>query len=936
MIRIVNFKSSDGDLPLFIDDTNTGYNGKDILTKPGAYDDVTGPGFSLPIAELTGTIDGYSTKMMGLVLNLSDEAIAIHPVQDCTNSIQKLLTVPETAAKMLLAAASDDMREFMETALDTIHFYESVDRNTKVFLPDSAFGFVPEDVANSMRSSRHVYVLKSVDNQEFIQKDCQAPYGVVLPDVDDLHSDMDVSPSALDILRVIAPCRRELQPGVYQYNGIYHTPYFKVDPKIRGAIPSYLGYLNGYAKNDKLGIQSFERHMADNLTTFIRSDTARYVGEITTALLMATPFGQSVRRICACRSTELLQSLVAEIQSLCPNGLTVNLSYDDMKEVEGGKSAAALLKSAIKFESDALLHFVDEISTNQHIADTRNLPFVLDISDDLKEQLTAKLIEKSVISMPVHDHLIALCSRAYEVNWGHSGAARAIPRFVLTATIEQMDAALAAYVQAKVTGKPAPSNIDFSILYPAIPKQADEQDELDGGMDDDEIFTQFDYYITNDTAYKLRTGTLPNDYFFSQATGAETSESNIVEYWRKVNGTNNLSYFISSSFTATGDVGVLIESFLKLMRWGDVKPSMLMFPEYPSIRNAFDLSQGKETPNMAVVDESQLVRVNGCKYSIETPVLAGDIIGREPALVGLLLSSDYGVKKYTLASLVDVGEMVEKNAIDIADLKTVQAINIGSAPLLDEFANEGYDLYTSNYNIEKGIEYSVPPATFSELALLLESGILRSAEYLKAIQSSVVITTRDRQYQNLKTYADVVRVLYSEFKPQLSESQTDTVELAKICSRAYSLFVSGATKQAQDANEVRAASTIASLNLEGGSQYDDRELLGKFTIISDVQMQSMFPSIDFTDSQVKKLAERLSNRVVLLMLETDDAFVLCRKDISASELLIKDGKIEHKRYSAIAPLVDGLKQGRRVAVTDSKTGTKKPAKLHQSLAEYIV
>lgn len=935
MIRIVNFRFGDGDFPLFIDDTETGYSGKDILTKPGVYEEVTGEGFSLPIAELNGSIDGYATKLMGLIANVEESALNKYPVQDCTNIVKQLLTVPETAARMLINNANEDTQEFMQSALDTIHYYESVTKDTKVFLPEEAFGFVDEDIAKSMRSSRHVYVLKNVDNQEFIQKDCQSPYGIVLPDVDDLHSDVEVSPSALDILRVIAPCRRELQPGVFQYNGIYHTPYYKVDPKIRGAIPSYLSYLNGYAKNDKLGIQAFERHMADNLTTFIRADTARYVGEIATALLMATQFGQSVRRICACQSTELMQSLVSELQSICPNGFTVDLTYDSMKEIESGKSAASLLKSAIKFDDSALLSFIEETAKTQHTADTRNLPFVLDMSDDLKERATEKLIEKSVISMPVHDHLIALCSRAYEVNWGHSGAARAIPRFVLTTTIEQMDSVLAAYVQAKVTGKPAPSNIDFSVLYPTIPKQQDEQDDFDGG-DDDEIFTQFDYYITNDTAYKLRTGTLPNDYFFSQATGAETSEANIVEYWRKVNGTNNLSYFISSSFTATGTVSVLIESFLKLMRWGDVKPSLLVFPDHPEIRNAFDLSQGKEIPNVAVVDESQLNRVNGCKYVIETPVMAGDILGREPALVGFLLSSDYGVKKYTLASLVDVGEMVEKNAIDIADLKTVQVVQLAGSPMLDEFVNEGYDFYTSNYNIEMGLEYNTPPATFSELALLIEPGMLRSAEYLRAIQSSMVITTKDRQYQNLKTYTEVIKALYSEFGAQLEAGQTDTVELAKICGRAYNLFVSGAGKQAQDANEVRAASTIASLNLEGGIQYDNRELTGKFAIISDVQMQSTFPSIEFTDPQVKKLAERLSNRVILLLLEADDAFVLCRKDIGASELLIKDGKIEHKRYSVVAQLVDGLKQGRRVAITDSKTGSKKPAKLHQSLSEYIV
>lgn len=934
MIRIVNFTFDGNDYPLFIDDTATGYNGKDILTKPGAYEEVTEDEFSLPIVNFSGHINGYATKLMGLVANVDEQALVKHPVMDCTNLIKNLLTVPETAAKMLISAADEDTQDFMQAALDTIHFYETVTETTKVFLPDSAFDIVGEEVATSMKASGHVYALKSIDNQEFMQKDCQSPYGIVLPDVEDLHGDATVTTSSLDILRVIAPCRRELQPGVFQYNGIYHTPYFKVDPKIRGAIPSYLASLNGYPKNDKLGIQPFERHMADNLMTLVRADTARYTSEIVTALLMSTPFGQSVRRICTCHSVELLQSLVAGLQGLCPAGISISLSYDEMTSVESGTSAASLIAQALEYDPAAIVDFVESTAGQQHIADTRNLPFVLDIENETKAHLTDLLISNGVISIQVHEYIISLCCRAYEVNWGHSGAVRAIPRFVLPGSIEKVDEVMAHYIQAKLTNRPAPANIDFSVLYPAIPRQSDNLDEFDGG-DEDEIFTQFDYYITNDTAYKLRAGTLPNDYFFSQASGAETSEANIVEYWRKVNGTNNLSYFVSSSFTRTGDVGVLIESFLKLMRWGDMKPSLLMYTDYPEWKTAFDLNQGKEIPNVAAVDESQLVLSNGCKYSLEAPLVAPDILGPEPALVGFLLSSNYGIKKFTLASLVDIGEMSSRGEMNVDIFKTVQQINLGAPVMLTDLVNEGYDFYTSNYSIERGLEYNAPSASFSELALLIQPGVLRSPEYLKAAQSQLVITTKDRQYQNLKTYSDTVRTLYREFGDMLRGAQIGTAEMAKICEREYQLFVSGAREQAPDANNVRAAGTIASLNLDGGIQYDERELSGKFAIVSDIQMQSFFPAIEFTDPQLVKLSERLSNRIVLLLLETEDSYILCRKAIYASDILIRDGKIEHKRYSSIAQLVDGLRAGRRVSISDPKTGAKKPAKLHASLKEFI-
>ena len=69
MLRIVLFNFSGGVLPLFIDDTETGYNGKDLITRPGAYEDVASENVSFPIAELQGGIDGYKTSMMGLVVN---------------------------------------------------------------------------------------------------------------------------------------------------------------------------------------------------------------------------------------------------------------------------------------------------------------------------------------------------------------------------------------------------------------------------------------------------------------------------------------------------------------------------------------------------------------------------------------------------------------------------------------------------------------------------------------------------------------------------------------------------------------------------------------------------------------------------------------------------------------------------------------------------
>lgn len=939
MIRVVSFNYQGNLYPVFIDDTTSGYNGKDVMTKPGVYSETITEGFRLSLAELQGSIDGYATKCMALLADVSPESAVLNNIVDYTDSVKQLLTVPETAAKMLLNRESEDDRLFLQTALDVIHFYESVTPDTKVFLPDEAFEFIEEDVAKRMQSKRHVFVLPNADNQEILQKDCTAQYGVILPSVDDLHSDNDVSPNALDILRVAAPCRREVTPGVYQYSGVYHTPYYKVDPKVHGMIPSYLSHLNGYARNNLLGIQPHERHMYDNLYTFICSDVARYVGEIVTGLFFTTSFGVALKKVLSCKNEELLAKLSSSLNGFCPEGVTCNITYTELQALfsEGYSidRLNQLAKNSIQVTTEYLHSMIEESTKNYCVVDIRNLPFVLDTSDEDKESFTEQLIAKNVITRDMLDYILALCLRAYAVNWGHTGAARAIPRFVLQPSIQSMNEIMAAYLTQTLGKTAAPMDSDFSLLYTSTSRASDDDDDDD---DDDEVFTAFDYYITSDTAYKVRTGSLQPDFFSSAATGAETSEASIVEYWRKVNGDSNLSYFISSSFVVTKSVSVLLESFAKLMRWGDIKPSLLVFQDYPEIRTVFDLNIGKEIPNTAIVDESQLVLVNGCHYSLAGVITAQDIVGAEPAVVGFLLCKDYGVKKYTLASWVDIGEMVSKGEIDIDALKTVTQVPLSGDSVFDitQFENSGYQFYTSAMNIEKGLKFNILPAALNELSLLITPGILRSAEYLKSKQSTMVITTKDRQYQILSTYCSVIRELYSTEAAILKAPELSTADISALSVKAFALFNNEGKKQAPDVNQARAQQTIASLNLSGtpAIEYSDVPLEGKFTVISDMEMQSNFPSLEFSNPQLQQVAHKVRDRIVMLLLETEDSFILCRKDISPTEILIVNTKIDHKKYSQFDPLVKALIAGRPANIS-LKSGVKKAARLHRSLAEFL-
>ena len=579
---------------------------------------------------------------------------------------------------------------------------------------------------------------------------------------------------------------------------------------------------------------------------------------------------------------------------------------------------------------------VEQFASSNRIIDIENLPFVLKLSDDDKEIMTGRMLEHNIISRAMFEYILQLCCKAYDVNWGHTGAARAIPRFVTQQGIQYMNNVLGVYLGAKLGKGTVPPDVNLNALYASTSKTSEDDDDDD---DDDEVFTSFDYYVTEATMQKIIAGQLDSSFFSSEATGAETSEASIVQYWRKVNGDNNLHYFISSCFMETGDVKVLLECFVKLMRWGDVKPSLLVLPEYPNIRTVFDLNVGKEIPNTAVVDESQLVLVNGCKHTLAGVLRANDVMGSEAPIVGFLLCRDYGVKKYVMASWVDIGEMVARNEIDVAELKSVSNIQLKGdfSHDIDDYANSGYQLFKSNGNIELGIKYSVQPDQLSELALLQQPGVLRSPEYLKSKQSSMVVTTKDRQYKILSSYVSTIKSLYATEGDALRGDTISTVELSAIAVTAYRLYKDAG--QAPDANTVRSQQALSAMNLDGGASnvvYSDAPLNGKFTIISDVDMMSSLPAIQFTEPAMQKLSQRLRDRIVLLLMETDTQFIFCRKDITQSELLVFDHKIEHRKYSMFAKAIPVLKQGASLRLSNAKTGAqKKEAVLHRSVAEFI-
>lgn len=930
---------------VFLVDLETGNTAKDVFTVPGVYDSLTQANQGVPslkLRKLQGTMGTYRTECF--VLTIEPDVAT----EDVTSNVVKFLTMPETAATTMLRAMPEEDRDTIGDALEVIHFYEGVKMGDKLCIPVDAFVDLPAQVAEEMTSRRHAYTLKSTDNQEIFPTACDTEYGVLLPSLEDIHSGGDGLVSTLDILRVIAPYRREERPGVYNYNGIYHTPYYKVNPKYNGAVPSYLQWLPGYSVNDMLDLAPNERHMANNLQTLMCSDLSRYVAEMTSGIFFDSPLGSLLAKFVSRKDDEVLQQLFEDIKERSTADAACNISFTEVEELRstGWYQADVIrtIKKNLVFSNDFLQKLIEDRPVDRRTIECGNLPFILELSDDQEQKFTELMIQKGYISSSMQRFMIDLCKKAYRVNWGHTGASMAIPGLAAQSQIEDVNKALAAYLGDRAAGQlPAPDK--YPALFIRSATNSDENGEGGDEEDDDAPSLGMDYYVTVDTAQKIAAGVLSHDYFSTKPTAAQTTEASIVEYWRNINGENNLDNFISAALLRTADTGILIECVVKLLRWGERKPKLLVLQNHPEIRHVFDMGTGLRVDNTAIVDENELVKFNGCDFSLQgylvsdsNPTLQTDQI------VGFILAKDYGsVKKLYLASWVDLGEMVSKGEIKIGDFVAVTKVDLSpeNRQSIEQFSRQEHDFYVSDSNIEQGLKLKVQPRDLNTLALLTTPAIMNSREYLKSLKGDVIITVKDRQYDILRRYVNTVNAFYVQHGGAINAAQ-NTMELSTFAESFYKMYQNQADEK-QDANTAHASATMKALNIEGlnsgpSVNWDTTELTGKFYIISDVEMQSTLPPIEFSNSSVKATAAKVRNRVVLLLLQKDGKFIFCRKDIQPNEVMIinaPDGKggtkqaLGHKTYKTFASLIDNLMKGVEGSIN------KQPAVLHESLRDFL-
>ena len=945
MYRTLKITLDSGNInTIFLSDADSGNTAKDILTVPGVFEELqTKNNTSLKFTHISGAIGAYRTVMFALVVEDTFNT------EDITEDIAKYLTMPDTAAKMMLRAIPDeDKQELISESMELIHYYEAIQESSKLCIPQSAFIGMTAEQTEKMLSHRKSYVLKNTDNQEIFQSNYDTDYCVLLPSLEEIHSGVSDLVSTIDILRVIAPYRKQERQGVFSYYGIYHTPYYKVDKQLKGMVPSYLSWINGYSVDDMLDIQDNERHMANNLKMLICSDISRYVSELVSGVFLDSPLGSLLAKLCVKKDSDVLNQLLEDIGACNNDDASCAIPYNEIDELTRNgwypSDVVNVIKKNFKFSDDYLYNLISQRPVDRRVIDSDNLAFVLQISDQQEQQFTDLMISMGYISVAMQRFLLDLCKKAYRVNWGHTGATMAIPGFASLQKISDVNKAVSDYLVDCSSGQlPEPER--YSILYVLHTQNTESEDTVlinSTEEADDDPSVGLNYYVTADTAQKIKMGLLPFDYFFTPASAAQTTESSVVEYWRNVNGEANLDNFLSSSLLRTADVSILIESFIKLMRWGMRKPKLLVLQNHPEIRHVFDMGTGLRVDNTAIVDESELVKYNGCDYSLvgflcsnSNPTLRPDQV------IGFKLCKDYGsVKKTHLASWLDLGEMIHSGDIKIGDFVAMNKLEISQDTIefIEDYSKLEHDFYVSDENISEGLKSKIQPKDLNALILLTTPAVMNSREYLRSLKGDTIITTKDRQYDILRRYVAIVNKVYSQ-RDDITRI-TNTMELGVLAEEFYNLYKAQGDGK-QDSNTAVSASTLKTLNLgdiNSSIVWDTSEISGKFILISDREMESDLPPIEFTNPQLQAVAAKTNNRIVMLLLPTDKKYIFCRKDITPDQVMLvsstdSQGKahktVANKSYKSLAPLIKNLTKG------VSSTINNQLAVLHETLKDYI-
>lgn len=912
---------------LFLYDTVLRIGAKDLMENPSAYEQVcSAHNVDIYLAKIDGLMGSREVNQYVLLIGsrADSEAVDLEDV----GGFMHIAQLPETARGAVIASYDSETASLFRNMLSSFTYCETIDTNSTCYLPDSALMYLDESEQQAFKNSKKFNLNNFDMGSIVIQKDSTSEFSFMLPPYSDINVDATDCVSIDEMLRISAPYRIQERPNSkYEYEAKVHTPYWLNEPTNKFVYDMF-PWLNGYSKSSLLPLQDNELALYKRLMDYVRGYTQRYISDILVGIYLSSANGIIVRKLLNIKPTgaesltELLpvvKSLLVDVMTTLPEGLTCAFDVDSIDSycsedfLIGGKFSRDIGKSfsvSSQFLKSIIKEHMD--SSRSRRIDVTRLGFMFDLSDSVKNEMLPILIDNGFIARPCYTYLYKLCETAYAIHWGHNGIACAVPSLIdkTPSNLEDYGNSVADVLNRVLLG----------IESKARSKNSNSSSDVFDFDDGDDAVIAYNHYI-GDTNRKLIESGGDVDNSSTIANPADR----VIERYRLIGGIDYLESFVSKIYNQVHSYGIIIETFIKLMRWGERKPQALVYPEHPEISDEFNLFEGIMVPNSHVFNDDDLIETNGCRYHLDSILVAdSQIMRQDKPIVGFKLRQDYTNERYRyfVASWLDIGEMVVENKISVAELLAAYDISyqVETANTIEDVDAE---YYASDSNIKQAFESNVKPEELN-VCVKFYRNVLDSREYIQATSTEHPIGLSDRQFILLKKYVEALRVVYNNNEEKL-KSISSTLDLLPIAKQVYEVYNSSGALV--DHNQATASSTLSKLNLN--YEYVDCELDGKFILLDDSKFLTSLNPIVFTDTKLSDLMTRSKRKIVLLMMERDDCFILCKKDIAVSEVRTKlnaDGKnvIHMMEASKLTKAYDAILKG-KVAYQG------KPVKLHTSL-----
>lgn len=853
---------------------------------------------------------------------------------------------------------SDEMKEqailypYLQDSLDEIL---NLSTSSKIDLTPEFFS--SNELSDSMCSKRPIFNIPMTENQNAIQETNEGELNISLPSLDLIREMPEDAINIYTLLNILAPYRKKQgNTSYYSYCSEYHTPYFRRvsgngikvnDNAARARLVSDFKWIYGNSNNNLLPLQQNEQKLYNNLKTLYSADISENLYDILEGIIRNTTFGIKLNRLTGLTKEKALEA-IAVLPNNSPDFLTLSISEDVFDSVPDGDAISK--EDIISFSSKAITLNTEQVKmliTGNYIAfksincDNNTIKPRFEIENE--KELIYLLIESGYITSHFKEFITSLIDMAYRINWGHTGTAHAISSLFNHEACVSFDKKMSEFLNKvlKDSSEKKPSKKKFDFSYPDSDEENyNSDDDFNGDNEDDALFSDYPWYITSSTRAKISESV--NGYvdnYGKVSIESLDTESRIVERWRVVNGHAALNNYISNCFDITNSIDIFLLSFIKLLRWGDSrKPTFLVFPEFPQIKTVFDLNESEVVENIFIVDESDVIKHNGCEYTLTSVLRAKSKIlnTQKPAIVGFLLTKDYGkIQKYYIASWSDLQEEYAKDteAINVSPLniphQNIQSL-FDTIHYIEDIPEEmDFDFYISDKHIKQSHEFLCEANELSECKNLIVPDITRSNRYRAIVREETIQTNIERQYHILKDYITRLGKLYESYQGNINQIATvqDFLQLLKIWGD-FSVEHSN-----KEHNDVVGARTLQRMQL-GNTVQDatpiEEKLIaqlkdtGKYIFVVDRDCDTSLPPLNFADTVLNNIALKCYNRVVLTILkgateQGDVAIITDISDITVKQLSIQENKKPLiYNYKSILSLLNVIKEK---GVCKAKSGT---------------